>query len=173
MANLFADFGPARLARVEHRIAARSQVFDQETCLRRFTTTFGTFKGDEERQSYSLAECIALFFGNLILQHSATFGNWAQLTQLTLCVTIRPEGKTMATPNPIIGQQLREAQTELARLRVEKLRIFPPNPHPLAQPDRFPRDATPDQIRQRNQLVAHIETLEQRIEELEAKLYTR
>ena len=79
----------------------------------------------------------------------------------------------MASPNPIIGQQLREAQTELARLRAEKLRLFPPNPHPLAQPDRFPRDATPDQIRQRNQLVARIETLEQRIEELEAKLYTR
>ena len=77
----------------------------------------------------------------------------------------------MATPNPIIAQQLRDAQAELARLKAEKLRLFPPNPHPFARPDNFPRDATPAQIRQRNELVARIEALEQQIEELSAKLY--
>jgi len=92
------------------------------------------------------------------------------LTQLTLCVTIHPEEK-MATPNPVIARQLREAEAELAHLRAEKLKLFPPNPHPFAQPDRFPRDATPAQIRQRNELVARIEALEQQIEELAARLY--
>ena len=78
----------------------------------------------------------------------------------------------MAAPNPMIAQQLREAKAELANLRAEKLKLFPPNPHPFAQPDRFPRDATPAQIRQRNELVARIEALEQQIEQLEGKLYT-
>jgi hypothetical protein len=78
----------------------------------------------------------------------------------------------MATPNPVIAQQLREAKAELARLRAEKLRLFPPNLHPFAQADRFPFDATPEQIRQRNELVARIEALEQQIEQLEGKLYT-
>lgn len=79
----------------------------------------------------------------------------------------------MPTPNPIIARQLRDARAELARLKAEKLRLFPPNPHPLVQPDTFPRDATPAQIRQRNELVARIEALEQQIEELQAQLYTR
>ena len=77
----------------------------------------------------------------------------------------------MATPNPVIAQQLHKAKSELAHLRAEKLKLFPPNLHPFAQPDRFPRDATSEQIRQRNELVAHIEALEQQIEELAAKLY--
>jgi hypothetical protein len=42
----------------------------------------------------------------------------------------------------------------------------------LAQPDRFPREATPAQIRQRSDLVTRIEALEHQIEELETKLYT-
>ena len=78
----------------------------------------------------------------------------------------------MALPNPAIAQQLRDAQAELTRLKADKLRLFPPNPHPFAEPDRFPRNATLEQIRQRNALVARIEALEQRIEELEGKLYT-
>jgi hypothetical protein len=77
----------------------------------------------------------------------------------------------MAAPNPIIAQQLRQAKDELARVQADKRSLFPPNLHPFAQPDRFPRDATPEQIRQRNALIARIEELEQRIEELEAKLY--
>ena len=77
----------------------------------------------------------------------------------------------MATPNPVIAQRLRDARAELAQVRAEKLKLFPPNPHPFAQADRFPREATPAQIRQRNELVARIEALEQQIEELEAKLY--
>ena len=79
----------------------------------------------------------------------------------------------MATPNPGIAQQLRQAQAELARLTAEKRKLFPPNLHPFAEPDRFPREATPEQIRQRNALITRIETLEQQIEELEARLYTR
>jgi hypothetical protein len=81
-------------------------------------------------------------------------------------------GETMPTPNPTIAQQLREAKDELTRLRAEKLRLFPPNPHPFAQSDRFPREATPAQIQQRTELVARIEALEHQIEELQAKLYT-
>jgi uncharacterized protein YhaN len=78
----------------------------------------------------------------------------------------------MATPNPVIAERLREAKAELANLRAEKLKLFPPNSQPFAQPDRFPRDATPAQIRQRNELVARIEALEQQIKQLEEKLYT-
>ena len=77
----------------------------------------------------------------------------------------------MATPNPVIARQLREAKAELANLRAEKLKLFPPNSQPFAQLDRFPREATPEQIRQRKELVAHIEVLEQQIEQLEGKLY--
>lgn len=76
-------------------------------------------------------------------------------------------------PNPLIAKQLRQARAELARLKAEKLKLFPPNPHPFVQRDRFPNEATPEQIRQRNELVARIEELEQQIEELEDRLYTR
>lgn len=79
----------------------------------------------------------------------------------------------MATMNPQIAEQLRQAREELARLKAEKARLFPANPHPFVEPDRFPRDYTPDQIQQRNQLIAQIESLEQRIEDLEARLYTK
>ena len=79
----------------------------------------------------------------------------------------------MATVNPQIAEQLRHAREELARLKAEKARLFPANPHPFVEPDRFPRDYTPDQIQQRNQLVAQIESLEKRIEDLEARLYTK
>ncbi len=78
----------------------------------------------------------------------------------------------MATPNPIIAQQLREAQERLAQLRAEKIRLFPPNPHPFVQPDRYPGDYTPQQILQRNQLVQQIEELEKRVQELQDRLYT-
>lgn len=75
-------------------------------------------------------------------------------------------------PNPQIEKQLRQARAELARLKAEKLKLFPPNPHPFVQHDRFPYEATPEQIRQRNELVARMEELEQQIEELEERLYT-
>jgi hypothetical protein len=79
----------------------------------------------------------------------------------------------MATPNPGIAKKLSEMKTELARLHAEKRKLFPPNLHPFAELDQFPSNATPEQIRQRNQLVAQIETLEEQIEKLEAELYTR
>ncbi len=78
----------------------------------------------------------------------------------------------MASPNPQIAEQLRQAREELARLKAEKARLFPANPHPFVEPDRFPRDYTPDQVQQRNRLVTQIENLEQRIEDLESRLYT-
>lgn len=65
-----------------------------------------------------------------------------------------------------IAQALVQAKQELARLKAEKLKLFPPNPHPLAQADTFPKNATPEQIRQRNELIARIEELEKRIQEL-------
>ncbi len=61
---------------------------------------------------------------------------------------------------------LARAKQELAQLKAEKLKLFPPNPHPLAQPDDYPRNATPEQIQKRNELVARIEELEKRINEL-------
>ena len=72
----------------------------------------------------------------------------------------------MSTPNPQKTAELARAKQELARLKTEKLELFPPNPHPLAQPDQFPKNATPEQIRQRNELIARIEELEKRIEAL-------
>ena len=72
----------------------------------------------------------------------------------------------MATLNANKAAELAKAKQELARLRAEKMRLFPPNPHPLAQPDDYPKNYTPDQIRQRNALVQRIEELERRIEEL-------
>jgi len=68
---------------------------------------------------------------------------------------------------PIATQRLREAKEELARLKQEKQKLFPANPHPFAQPDEFPQHATRAQIEQRNALVARIEELEKEIAELE------
>jgi outer membrane protein TolC len=72
----------------------------------------------------------------------------------------------MSASNSNNALELAKAKEELARLKAEKLRLFPPNPHPLAQPDQFPKNATPEQIRQRNELVARIEELEKRVEAL-------
>ncbi len=80
---------------------------------------------------------------------------------------------SVANPNPEVQRQLDEARRELADTRAEKLKLFPPNPHPFAQPDKYPQDYSPDQIRQRNQLNARIEQLEARIEELSRRLYTK
>ncbi len=79
----------------------------------------------------------------------------------------------MPTPNPKVAAELQKAREELARLKAEKLRLYPPNPHPLAEPDRYPRDYTAEQIRHRNELVAQIESLEHRIDELELRLYSK
>ena len=73
----------------------------------------------------------------------------------------------MASLKAVAAQRLREAKQELAQLKAEKLKLFPPNPHPYAQPDAFPNNATPEQIKQRNELIARIEELEKRIENLE------
>ncbi len=75
-------------------------------------------------------------------------------------------------PNPEIQKLLDEARRELADARAEKARLFPPNPHPFAQPDAFPKDYTPEQIQRRNELTAKIEQLENRVEELSRRLYT-
>lgn len=75
--------------------------------------------------------------------------------------------------NPKIAEQLRQARIELAQLKAKKLELFPPNPHPFAQPDQFPKNATPEQIKQRNELIQQIEELERRIEELEGRLYSK
>ncbi len=77
----------------------------------------------------------------------------------------------MPIPNPQIVAELRQANDELARLKAKKLELFPPNPHPFAQADQFPKKATPEQIRQRNEIIAQIEELEQRIEKLQDRLY--
>lgn len=79
----------------------------------------------------------------------------------------------MATPNPKIAEQLKQAKEELTRLKSEKLRLYPPNPHPLAQPDAYPGDYSPEQIRQRNQLVGQIEMLEKQVELLQDRLYQK
>ncbi|MBI5032938.1 MAG: hypothetical protein HZB51_20650 [Chloroflexi bacterium] len=72
----------------------------------------------------------------------------------------------MARLNSNRAAELAKAKQELARLKAEKLNLFPPNPHPLAQPDDYPKNATPEQIQKRNELVARIEELEKRIDEL-------
>lgn len=79
----------------------------------------------------------------------------------------------MPTPNPRVAEELRQAKEELTRLKAEKLRLYPPNPHPLADPHRFMRENAPDQIEYRNQLIARIEELEHRIEELVDRLYLK
>lgn len=78
----------------------------------------------------------------------------------------------MATPNPVIVQQLSDAKQRLEQLRAEKARLYPPNPHPFVQPDQYPGNYTPQQIQYRNQLVQQIEELEKRIQELQDRLYT-
>ena len=79
----------------------------------------------------------------------------------------------MPKPNPKVAEELRQAKEELARVKEEKLRLFPPNLHPLAQPDSYPGNYTADQIRHRNELVRKIELLEQRIEQLTNQLYQK
>lgn len=79
----------------------------------------------------------------------------------------------MPSQNQAVAVQLQQAKEELARVKAEKLRLFPPNPHPLAQPDTYPGSYTPEQIRQRNQLVAQIEMLEKQIETLQDQLHQK
>ncbi len=79
----------------------------------------------------------------------------------------------MATPNPRIAQQLDQAKGKLAQLKAEKARLFPANPHPFVEPDRYPRDFTPEQVQNRNRLVQQIEELEKRIDELQDQLYKK
>ncbi len=79
----------------------------------------------------------------------------------------------MSKQNPQVAEELEQANAELAQLKAEKLRLYPPDPHPLAQPSRYPDEFTPDQIAHRNQLVERIEELEKRIEELEDRLYRK
>ena len=79
----------------------------------------------------------------------------------------------MATPNPEVRRQLDEARFELARVKAEKLRLFPANLHPLAEPDKYPKEYTAEDIRQRNLLNAQIESLEARIEELQNRQYRK
>ncbi len=79
----------------------------------------------------------------------------------------------MATPNPVIAQKLQHAKDKLAQLKAEKARLYPANPHPFIEPDRYPRDYSPEQIQYRNQLVQQIEELEKRIDELQDQLYRK
>jgi hypothetical protein len=79
----------------------------------------------------------------------------------------------MATPNPTIQRQLEQAKADLAALKAEKARLFPPNKDPLGSPDRFPRDYTSEQIAKHKQLNAQIEALEQRVDELQLRLYSK
>ncbi len=80
---------------------------------------------------------------------------------------------SVPSSNPEVQKLLDEARRELAEMRAEKMKLFPPNPHPFAQPDKYPQDYTPEQVRQRNQLNNKIEQLEARIEELSRRLYTK
>lgn len=79
----------------------------------------------------------------------------------------------MATMNPELQRLLEEARRELAEVRAEKSRLYPANPHPFAQRDKYPKDYTPEQIRRRNELNDRIESLENRIEELRNRLYSK
>jgi uncharacterized protein Yka (UPF0111/DUF47 family) len=79
----------------------------------------------------------------------------------------------MANPNPRIAQQLERAKEKLAQLKAEKARLYPANPHPFVEPDRYPRDYAPEQIQYRNRLVQQIEELEKRIDELQDQLYRK
>jgi len=79
----------------------------------------------------------------------------------------------MPTPNPQIQKQMEDAKAQLAALRAEKSRMFPPNTDPLGSPDRYPADYTPDQIAYHNRLDAQIEMLEKRIDDLQLRLYSK
>lgn len=79
----------------------------------------------------------------------------------------------MAIPNPAIQKLLDEAKQELAALKAEKARLYPPNTDPLGTPDRYPGDYTPEQIARHNQLNAQIDLLEQRVDELQLRLYSK
>ncbi len=79
----------------------------------------------------------------------------------------------MPTPNPAIQNLLDQAKKQLAELKAEKLRLFPPNTDPLGSPDRFPADYTPEQIAYHRQLNSQIEALEQRVDDLQSRLYTK
>lgn len=79
----------------------------------------------------------------------------------------------MPTPNPAIQKLLDNARQQLAGAKAEKARLFPPNTDPLGTVDRYPQDYTPEQIEKHKQLNAQIELLEQRVDELELRLYTK
>ncbi len=78
----------------------------------------------------------------------------------------------MATPNPEIQKLLDDTKRQLAEAKAEKQRLFPPNLHPFAEPDKYPKDYTPEQIARRNALNAQIESLEKRIDDLQNRLYS-
>ncbi len=77
----------------------------------------------------------------------------------------------MSPQNPQVSKELRQAKDKLEQLKAEKLRLYPPDPHPFVEPSRYPREYTPQQIEYRNQLIARIEELEHRIEDLQDRLY--
>lgn len=79
----------------------------------------------------------------------------------------------MLKRNPVIQKQLEAAKQRLAELKAEKRRLYPPNLDPLGTPDRYPKDYTPEQIAYHQQLVAEIEMLEQQVDELELRLYSK
>ncbi|RIK23957.1 MAG: hypothetical protein DCC52_12795 [Chloroflexi bacterium] len=103
----------------------------------------------------------------------------ADLDKLQICRTKRQifnlscDKTPMPTPNPVIQQKLDAARQQLAAVKAEKARLFPPNPDPLGTPDRFPRDYSPEQIEQHRRLNEQIELLEQRVDELELQLYSK
>ncbi|MBI4674522.1 MAG: hypothetical protein HY741_22990 [Chloroflexi bacterium] len=79
----------------------------------------------------------------------------------------------MAAPNPTIQKLLDEAKAQLAAAKAEKARLYPPNTDPLGAPDKYPRDYTPAQITKHNRLDAEIEMLEQRVDDLQLRLYSK
>jgi hypothetical protein len=79
----------------------------------------------------------------------------------------------MSTPNPQIQEMLDLARAQLAAIKAEKLRLYPPNTDPLGSPDKYPGSYTHAQIEHRNQLNAQIEMLEQRIDDLQMRLYSK
>lgn len=79
----------------------------------------------------------------------------------------------MPIPNPQVAEELRQAKEELARLHAEKLQRYPPNAHPLADPDYFAREFSASQVEERNKLIERIEELEQRVQALQDRLYQK